>query len=357
MKTFVLVLREVLESHKGLGRKRDLVSEQQRLLERQAETAMATDVLNVEKSRARHPALQLYKDKHGAVDPERASNVPWLQCLDRMLVQSVGWGFGQYIPKRRPVAIVEGQTRKQTTRPDGEQRVRNYFEGPGGEKVYEIARLVALDKREVLPCLHLCIDEGPTGWPASVYLAARGRITVTPDTFHRQHNDWLLAIGHSGLVDVRNAYKPLGKLRRAPWSSEGHHEELIATAKHFFATHTVGHPLVQWLLDDLSAEMGCSRESRGLTPEEELDLFKQLGHELCKEPLGAELKSSRWFNYECVARHSSKHKCRTLLLLLVLGIRRKWWSTLCCPLVRARCAEKDDGMPRDSSGHAKQKNP
>eukprot|EP00971_Amphidinium_carterae_P328760 6460802-Amphidinium_carterae.2 len=342
--------REVLEVHKGLGRRREVASESQKLLERQAETALASDVLSVGKT-AKHPALKLYKRSVGALDPERSSNVDWLQCLDRMLLHSIGWGFGQYIPKRRPLPLSTGQVRHRKAQVDGTgDSSRLYFESSDGTKVFEISRLKDGAGAEVYPCLHVCIDEGPTGFPGMIYLASRGRMSVTCDHFHRMHNDWLLGVGHSGLVAIRNAFKAVGKMRRAPWGSEGHHAELLATAEQYFATHTSGHPHFQWLLEELGAETGCLPVSRAMIADDEANMFAAIKLDLCREPLGAELKSSRWFNYESVARHCMRRRWRTVLLLLQLGVRRKWWSNLGCPLVSAAVAPADDGLQRDEKG-------
>eukprot|EP00971_Amphidinium_carterae_P207127 4109347-Amphidinium_carterae.3 len=85
-----IVSAVVLEGHKGLGRRREVVTREQQLLERQAECALAERVLSTEKP-PKHPAVSMYKRTYGALDPERSSNVDWLRCVDRMMVHSVGW--------------------------------------------------------------------------------------------------------------------------------------------------------------------------------------------------------------------------------------------------------------------------
>eukprot|EP00971_Amphidinium_carterae_P220770 4383041-Amphidinium_carterae.1 len=138
-----------------------------------------------------------------------------------MLVHSIGWGFAQYIPKRRPKPLTAGEVRKRKAETDTpDSKVRLYIESPDGTKTFECARLRDPSGADVFPCLHVCIDEGPTGFPGMIYLATRSRLTITCDYFHRVHNDWLLAVGHSGLVDIRNQYKSVGKMRRAPWNNE-----------------------------------------------------------------------------------------------------------------------------------------
>eukprot|EP00971_Amphidinium_carterae_P139517 2764327-Amphidinium_carterae.1 len=210
---------------------------------------------------------------------------------------------------------------------------------------------VVLGETQLYPVLHVCVDQGSVGWAGLQYACTKLRITLTGDVFHRRHNDFLLALGDAECVNLRLAFKTLCRLQRAPWGSDANLAEMRSCARHLFELHTPGHPVFQWLLQDIAREVGAEHKDRELSAAEELQVWESLKGELMSQPLGPECTTTRWFNFEVVSRHLAKRRHRTQLVLIVLGMLRGWWTPSTCPLVQERRSdEADSGEPLKENG-------
>eukprot|EP00971_Amphidinium_carterae_P249494 4952219-Amphidinium_carterae.1 len=115
----------------------------------------------------------------------------------------LGFSVASYLPKlvcgalhvgaRRYLAAVESPQREK-------QVLRSCIEESDGSRYLELPRQ-SVNGEEVLPTLHMVLDQGSIGWPLGLYVVygLRCRATVHFDIWHRVHNDWNLALKHCGL--------------------------------------------------------------------------------------------------------------------------------------------------------------
>eukprot|EP00971_Amphidinium_carterae_P331268 6464728-Amphidinium_carterae.2 len=185
---------------------------------------------------------------------------------------------------------------------------------------------------------------GSVGWIGTSFLMTRAKVTVTWDVYHRQSNDWLLAVGQSNLTSVRNVFKSVAKLHRGAFQSDATFDELRECAKRLSSLHTSGCPLWDILADDITAELELLPFHRPATEEEEHRAWDVASASLCSQPLGPELKSQRWWCFEYISRQMCGRRRQLQLLLLYVGVLRKWWSQGRSPLLRQAVAADTEGL-------------
>eukprot|EP00971_Amphidinium_carterae_P285754 5673833-Amphidinium_carterae.1 len=142
---------------------------------------------------------------------KRRFNRAMIERLDRALLASTGIGIATYLPKRRPLALVLGETRE--VRQNWQIQVKGASVSRAvvvreGQASVEIPRRSVSDNSAPLPALHMVLDQGQVGVPLACFLyqclGIRGCLTF--DILHRIQNDVLAAVKGSRLFLARMAF-------------------------------------------------------------------------------------------------------------------------------------------------------
>eukprot|EP00971_Amphidinium_carterae_P168835 3344969-Amphidinium_carterae.1 len=176
-------------------------------------------------------------------------------------------------------------------------------------------------------------------------------MTSTPDLFHRVCNDFNLGVGAAGLVRVKQAFRPLGKLYRGAFQTDANYGELMTAAKHLKMSQTSGFVLFQLLCQDLAVEAGLIKEGETVGIDKEPEVWTAVVDRLLREPLGPEMKTSRWWSAEKAGQHFGSFRTHLLFLLTYVGCLRQWWKCGSCPLVSQPEQKSDSGVPLGEDGH------
>ncbi len=180
------------------GRNIEELSSQQRQAVRAHQAVKLKALLQQELSKLEAARLDSTLDRAGLSDRERRTNRDWASELDNMLLQGVGFGLATYMPRQRLKALPAGHIRcfVDNPGPGGVVVRRSVIQSPDGQRVFEVPRLRfgingGVDGQGFSPTLHLCIDQGSVGLPASLWvMLGQGLwMTLTFDIFHRLHND------------------------------------------------------------------------------------------------------------------------------------------------------------------------
>eukprot|EP00971_Amphidinium_carterae_P213177 4230939-Amphidinium_carterae.1 len=176
----------------------------------------------------------------------------------------------------------------------------------------------------------MTLDQGKKGLSGVVWMvqSLHLRATLGSDPPHRLHNDVLLSMTGCGYQCRRRVWRKVTKFKRGPWTGQAHRSVLKGAAEEFFEIHTVDSCLWVLLVDDIID----SRPEWKFHPERgsesmQLGVWNQLRNELKSPDVGDDSKPARWFSLEYTSRELLKRRAELLLILLYVGLRRKWWKS------------------------------
>lgn len=314
---------------------------------RQGEAARLKEMFAAELSRDEEHSKQLMTSKFKA---ERVATREFVAALDKSLILGVGWGLAEFIPRRPPAALQQGERRyiSQIVPPakSGPPQPRACIVDKDGNTRLEVPR-VMLAGRAQYPVLHLAMDQCSVGWSGGLWLclAQKLRMTLAMDPLHRLHNDWVGAVCSTGLALIRLEFRLVCRMRLGPFSSQGHLGTMRAIAREFFSLHSVENSLWQVLYDDL---VRTNLAMVNMAGEGSLEA-QQRAWEWCAEEaevigLGERCETGRWFSFESQSRMCYSARFLDLLLLLYLETKRKWWRSMAeSPLLAKVMACSDTG--------------
>ena len=199
----------------------------------------------------------------------RRSNRDFLEKLDNMLRQCLGWGINAYVLKHPSRPIREGERRYLArvrvpgcSEGEGKFEFRASFEEADGTRRFEVPRVVSGGQR-VYPIAHLCSDQGSLGLAGALWLrqGLQARVTLTWDLLHRLQNDLLAAQASSGMLITKMEYLQCTKLRAGPWNRQAHFWSMKSAAGEFFSQFSPSRFLFSVLFDELAMEAGMHHAS------------------------------------------------------------------------------------------------
>jgi len=261
----------------------------------------------------------------------RNTNRIAFESLDWALLKDNGWGLAAFVPDRRVGALAPGATRYYIEQPwpiTGAVRSRACIMLESGERYFEVPCAVK-NGAHYRPTLHLCQDMGSGSWHGSVFaiqsLGIRGSLSW--DRFHRHQCDLAEATARSGLSIIRLEMTAVLGLRRAPWGKEGNHDVLVNAAKEMFDVLDSSNELLQVFFSDICADLDDHPVDEG-SEEHYKRLWERCRECLTNAGVGHAPKRSRWWSVETLARQRRSTRSMLLMLLIFVGVRRKWWRRL-----------------------------
>ena len=262
----------------------------------------------------------------------REVNRDCLQAFDWALVRGCGWGLAAFKPERKVGALPRFAERYFLDEPCDfmdAPRSRACIELRGGERYYEVPWTSDAKGQHVRPTLHLAQDQGSGSWPGGNWLVQglKIRSTLIWDRFHRVHNDYLDALAEAGLAVVRLEQMQTMSLRRGPWCSDGNHATLFSAVSEMSRMLRPESELFGIYYNEICRDFGENGEDVGSDAHYE-KMWLKATSALKSAGKGFEAKKSRWFATEALCRDQRELRGSMKLLLMYVGFRRKWWSTL-----------------------------
>lgn len=310
------------------GKEVEELSQAQREKMREFEYLELREMLEGELStaeRAQKDELQGQLDL-GAI---RKANRDFLRKLDNLVRAGCGEGLARFLPRRRCLPLAEGERQYFATVPglDGSGARRSCIEMACGTRSLEVP-LVMCDGVRSHPTLHLAADQGSCGLPAMQFLLYHEglRMTVTWDMFHRWHNDWLDSVATAGLTINRLEYASVCKLRQGPWSGQANTSILSSAAKEMSSLWDEHNLVFQLLYEDICAESEFLSNLPGIgSPEHIKAAWAWACNTLMATGCGRNTKTSRWWAWEQDSRTACRRRYLDILVLVFIGMRRRWW--------------------------------
>ena len=295
----------------------------------------------------------------------RMANVEWVCCFDNALRKGTGLGLTHFKSAHRILPLGVGQRHYYVAsggadpeNPEQPPR-RCCVEAEDGRRWYA-APVMLKGTQRYQPTLHMCTDLGPIGFPAANWLVHKVglRSTLTFDMLHRRMCDLDDAVNSAGLRILKLELKTVLKIRQGPFLPGGaNHSILRSSAEEMFSLTDWQNNLVYELLyDSIVAEGGYETQGGGKvgSDEHKAYVWEVTKTILTKDTKGDNTKTSRWWNFEQNSESFQQKRSMTLLNLIYLGFRRKWWQSYSqCPLNRTQVHEvQDDGDDIDVNGGA-----
>ena len=180
----------------------------------------------------------------------------------------------------------------------------------------------------------------------------RLRGTISWDIFHRLSCDAQDACNESGLTIIKLEMASVLGLRRGPWGKEGNHEALVGAAREMFQRlGAEQNPLLEFFYEQICEDLSDKPLDQGSPQHYEKIWALCRKHLLDEAVIGHAPKQSRWWSVESLARRQKQLRSMTLMLLVYVGIKRKWWKELdTCPLFTGAVGESGEPEPAAGPG-------
>lgn len=149
------------------------------------------------------------------------------------------------------------------------------------------------------------------------------------DRCHRVVNDWCEGLGAAGLTATRLEWCCVLAMRSGPWAKAAHHRVLLGAAAEFFERCDSQNPVHALLYPDICADLQKQHDTNMGTIEHIEEVFVLLRGKF-QQPLGEVVKTSRWWSWENKARNfiaDGPGVHATLMLLVYIGWKRRWWRS------------------------------
>ena len=146
------------------------------------------------------------------------------------------------------------------------------------------------------------------------------------DRFYRHINDLKDATAESGLTVIRLEMAAVLALRKGPWNKDAHHAAMLASAREMFKELGCDSLLFNYFYDDICQDLQESAPDVG-TPGRYERPWERCKALLRSASKGHAAKVSRWWTIEVTGREQRPLRSMTLMLLVWIGFRRRWWTT------------------------------
>eukprot|EP00971_Amphidinium_carterae_P348824 6490690-Amphidinium_carterae.2 len=315
----------------------------QRLSVQHAEQLQLLSLVESKVKEKAHKTLEAYRAAFGHLQSDRRANADWMFALDHALVYGTGRGLRHFLPRKVTGGLQVGQTREveEIDLPDGTVKRRSVVRDESGDGAVEVPRRY-IDGELEQPFLVIAHDQGSIGQAALLHALCktRLRLVAVPDVFHRLSNDWLQSLTVCDLTGLRFELRALARLKYGSWQSCSNLSLLQGVGKDLSEVHTSAHPVFQVLLEGLAKECGFSVHEQLGIRETEL-VWERLVQSMEKLHLGERTEFQRWFSFERTGRSILGQRHLLQLLLVHLGMQRRWWSDVSkSPLIAALSEEE-----------------
>ena len=179
---------------------------------------------------------------------------------------------------------------------------------------------------------HTVHDSGSCGDPAVNFLFryCHGKGSDLFDRPHRLMNDWGHGLTVSGLQVNRGEWLPTLTCRKGSFAKQLNHRVLQAASAEFFNTLSAENEIFAFFYDPL-----CKAFQENTSPEYGTQahmqrIFLRTKSVMLKETVGESVKAARWQGLELRGLHfftTPGLKDGTLMILIFIGFRRKWWRS------------------------------
>ena len=331
-------------------------------IEKEAGKDWAKDTLKIFLGQASKKEVQqkqrfAVQDFGKKVQAERKANLNWLKAVDAMLHRGVGYGLDKFAPKRVPVVLPK-TAKRYVIEVLIEEKIekRSCVALEDGTRYLEVPRQTIRGCRVPGPVLHVATDQGPVGGAALSFMRAHLslRMSVTYDLYHRVINDWLGGISESNLVVLRWEHRALVRMREGPFATHSNHSLLGHIALEFFEVFDEECELFTILYDKIVAEDAELRADADVGQASHYSKTWQKCKSMLTTRVAGETPSmSRWWSYETAGRIFSRQRSMTLMVLLWLGLRRKWFKHATDPLLgfqqKPLDIDNDEALPGEDA--------
>lgn len=301
----------------------------------------------------------------------------FLIALDNALQKGLGYGLIRFLPASLPKPLGRSERRELVRLSDEEVVV-----GSARHRSVIVDRVTGCrirqefprDPREVPPTLHKALDQGSIGWPASMFLdtAVKLRSTSVEDKWHRLHSDLRDALQSCGCWLNICEKTVLYNASTAPWGGHTFYGVLSGAARQYFSERDESCPLFCLLYPDRPWGHVCSANHGKVSSRRNLYLWvsqtlyrassvaphrpscptKDICHEKGLECIamgtkdhqkyvfkllaacpkfhkkGTKVKLGRWQSWFKATADWKGHRNSALLILMYLGLKKKWFSSL-----------------------------
>ena len=244
-----------------------------------------------------------------------------------MLMTSTGLSLHRFLPRRRPLPLLEGQVRYVTEiQSQGASVKRVCVADSAGDSWVEFPRRQGQYGIEH-PVLHLCCDQGSVGRASALWLAGHEglRCSLTWDPCHRHHNNYNLAVVSTGLVEIRCELKVITKVRHGFWAGQKSLAIMKAAAEEFFQGHTASNPLFESLFADILLDNpDLSKHPSPGSEDHMQQVWLWARQQMLSSGLGEKVELSRWFSFEAASRAMMHLRWVLCMVLVFLGLKKGW---------------------------------
>ena len=279
----------------------------------------------------------------------RLANKHWLWAMDNAIRGLTRGGLAQFIPDHPAPKSLKHTERRyfelvQPAVGNRSPRRRSFiFDSATGQSRFELIEDWEDDVQVPRPTLHMHSDQGSIGWVGQqwLFLKAGLRGSGQEDDWHRRSNDAKLALVSSNLWLVVLQWCTVMNMLVGPWNGNAFYSYLkgaladddnLPVMRHFYTL----------LYDDICADHGEFGVTFGSD-----EHFEHKFGQFRKLPLlqkkGSRVRMLRWFAWFRRARDYAPNLNELLVVLLTVGLKRKWWANVSdTPLFASRHLEDND---------------
>lgn len=158
-----------------------------------------------------------------------------------------------------------------------------------------------------------------------LYLHIGVRGTFWPDEWHRIINDCSGSLGAMFFLVLE--WGIVFNMKCGPWNRNGALSQIRAQAEEYFRDYDWKDPMFRMIYPLLvldwrlfGAEIGTEGHMK--------KIWEQLKHHEAFQLKGEKMKMGRWMSWFKSYRRFRKWRMPLLLILLVMGMKRGWWTTI-----------------------------
>lgn len=229
----------------------------------------------------------------------------------------------------------------------GAPRRRSCIRNGAGETFYEVNHEYDEDARRLpRPTLHMLLDQGSVGWVGAQWLVLFPHIrgTVDHDACHRRSNDGRAALQETGLLLVVLQWCTMMNMLCGPWQSNAFFGDLPGCVEDDAMVPSLK-AVFSFLYEEVCRDRADDSPDLGSDAHFE-KAFARMRATPILQRKGERVRMLRWFAWMRRAQEIIPHLNELLVVLLSVGISRRWWRSLAdTPLLSSRRLEADDEGP------------
>ena len=178
------------------------------------------------------------------------------------------------------------------------------------------------------PCIHLCIDRGSIGWPASMFLFTHQKLrgTLFSDFAHDDWNALKNAAASAGCWLPMLERCVVLNLPSGPWQGSAFFGKLKVAANEFFASGSPDDELFSALFPHICLERRDNPDDYG-TVSHRSRVWDEVKSAKCFQRKGTRARMGRWYNLFKSADEKEGEMMVLLMVLLYIGRRDGYWRT------------------------------